>query len=300
MNYSFILAMACVAMMVITAVIVLVVMLLKPNSGKSNDAGNLPADARRPARRSWQSWLIPIFIALILTIWSISAAISLLLIVWVLRLGPKENLSQVLTEEDQKICATNYRWVRNSSFFTVPVFIVALFMNVPPTIAGLIPFVFHISIIGRLKTKNLYVFRHTQQSLLLLILRAATASLIFSIFHLEKGFWPFILVNGSLWLFGTNWEISQVQHNTSWLMERKGEIVILTDIKNKNIVVPESPTIPPNETDEKMAQLISTMSTKEKQSAKERSLLAFRSGIQGEIRKNAVNILSLLGEVEKF
>ena len=54
------------------------------------------------------------------------------------------------------------------------------------------------------------------------------------------------------------------------------------------------------ETDKKLEQILNGMSAPEKQIAKEKALEAFQSGIQGEVRKNAMNILSILGEVEKF
>jgi Flp pilus assembly protein TadB len=54
------------------------------------------------------------------------------------------------------------------------------------------------------------------------------------------------------------------------------------------------------ETEKKLEQVFNSMSLPEKQTAKEKVLEAFQSGILDEARKNAVNILSSLGEVEKF
>jgi Flp pilus assembly protein TadB len=54
------------------------------------------------------------------------------------------------------------------------------------------------------------------------------------------------------------------------------------------------------ETEKKLEQVFNSMSLPEKQTAKEKALETFQSGILDEARKNAVNILSSLGEVEKF
>ncbi|HEY5731232.1 MAG TPA: hypothetical protein VLA72_01835 [Anaerolineales bacterium] len=241
-------------------------------------------EAPHPERKDFKSWIIPFIIAAVVAIWNVLLAIVCLLIVWVLRLNPKKELSHIVTNKERLVCEKNYKWLRNSSIFTVPVFLIALFLDVHPAIAAFLPFLFHVRLIGRLGTENLYVYRHTQQALFLFLLRAGTAIAIFSYFYLD-GFLFFVIVNGSLWLFGTNWEISQVKRNDCWLMRRRGE-----EILSKEIVPMEKPSLK----DE-----IKYKTSKEKKAEVKKSLNTFRAGTREE-RIKAVLILAELGEVEKF
>ena len=247
------------------------------------------ANAKKPKK---QNWFLPIVVAFIVALWSVTLAIFFLFVIWALRLNPKSELSLVVTDAEKKICAANYTWLRNSSFITIPVFFVALLQDVPPALAVLFPFIFHISLIRRLKTESLYVYRHTQQSLLMLLLRAASASIIFSIFDVDGGFWLFALVNGSLWLFGTNWIIVQVNRNTCWLMQRKGEKIILSE--NTEPEKHETPIM-----DKELASMLDSLNADSIKTAKEKALHAFQTGTP-TIKKHAVAVLAKLGEVETF
>ena len=241
-----------------------------------------------------KNWIWPIVIAVILAIWNFSFALFYLLIVWILRLDPKTNLSHLVTDKEKKICERNYKWLRNSSFITLSIFFILLFVDIQPAVAAMIPFVFHIPLIRRLKTENLFVFRHTQQSLLLLIARAGTATIIFSLFSLDSSaFWIFVLVNGSLWLFGTNWEIKQVLHNDCWLMQQREEAVAIRDAQ------PVEETLDGLVIDKELKDSLKTLDKKGSRATKQKSLDAFRTGTP-EARKRAVLVLSELGEVEKF
>lgn len=207
-----------------------------------------------------------------------------------LRLSPKMELSTIVTADEKKICESNYKWLRNSSFITVPVFLIAVsFLH--PVLATIIPMIFHISLIRKLKTNSLYVYRHTQQALCLILLRAGTAALIFSFFY-SGGFVLFLLANGLLWLFGTNWGISQVNRGDCWLMQRKGEKIILPETTE-----PEKPDNPIVDTE--LDDMLKSLDAKGTLAAKQKALDAFRTGTL-KIKKRAVEVLSKLGEVEKF
>jgi hypothetical protein len=245
-------------------------------------------DSAKAGKPKKHNWFVPIIIAFIVAFWSVTIALFFLLIVWAWRLNPKSELSDVITVAEKKICETNYRWLRNSSFITIPVFFIALIMGTPPAIAALIPFVFHISLLRRLNTESLYVYRHTQQALLLLLVRAAAASLIFSTFYGSEGFWAFVIVNGSLWLFSTNWEISQVMLNRCWLMEHKGEKIILPNAK---------PDIVATNTEHN--ETLKSADARDVATAREQALQSFRTGTP-EMKKRAFTVLTGLGEVEKF
>jgi hypothetical protein len=249
-------------------------------------------DSAKAGKPKKHNWFVPIIIAFIVAFWSVTIALFFLLIVFAWRLNPKSDLSDVITVAEKKICETNYRWLRNSSFITIPVFFIALIMGRPPAIAALIPFVFHISLLRRLNTESLYVYRHTQQALLLLLVRAAAASLIFSTFYGSEGFWAFVIVNGSLWLFSTNWEISQVMLNRCWLMEHKGEkITFFRAIESDK---PDTLMM-----DKELAGMLDSLNADSLKVAKDKALHAFQSGTPA-IKKRAVAVLTKLGEVEKF
>jgi len=268
----FLLTIVVVSIIVLIALGVLIYMLF---NSKSKKAMAMDAPYKKP--NDPKKWILPFIIAIVLTLWSFGFSLIFLAIVWIMRLDPKSDLSHRVTDAEKKICERNYNWLRNSSFITIPVFFIAMYMDAPPIVAVSITFIFHIPIIQRLKTENLFVFRHTQQALYLLILRAMTAIVIFWIYYLDEGFWLFVLVNGSLWLFGTNWEIKQVKNNDCWLMRRRNEEII---------VEVESPSDSPIDA--------KTRNTKIKQ-----SLQTFRTGTPDE-REKAVLTLSQLGEVEKF
>ncbi|HUE99284.1 MAG TPA: hypothetical protein VMN99_08505 [Anaerolineales bacterium] len=272
---------------ILASFVLIVVALVRKPAPKADRAGDLNIRAGKK-----RNWILPIIIAIVLSFWNMYIAFLYFAIVWILRLDPKEQLSNVVTEDDKKTSATNHQWLRNSAFITIPVFFVALLFDNPPVVAALVPFIFHIPLINRLKTKSLYVYRHTQQSLMLLLLRAASASIIFSIFYLDEGFWPFVLINGSLWLFGTNWEISQVRRNDCWLMRRRGEAIVVPD--THTVKPPSEPPLKEGEFDGLLRSLPDLGHT-----ARQRALNAFRTSTP-EIRIKAVRILTELGEVEKF
>ena len=307
MNSSLLLAIACVFILVIGAVVALVIMLLKPNLGRSKDAKAISANTAKPTRKGWQSWLLPVGIALILLIWTFWGALFFLAVVWVLRMDPSPDASFTVSKNEQNTAKRIYTWLFWSPIFTVPIFMgIALNLSNSATInervlSALVPLILHAFLLLGMTSKSAFVYRHTQQGILLIALRAGTASLAISMGSSPyDGLGLFFLSNGALWLIGSIVGWNQIFNSKCWFMDRKGETIILMDIENKKIVTPESQTIQPNEADKKLEQFLTSMNTYEKQITKEKALEAFRSGILGEVRKNAVNILSILGEVEKF
>lgn len=287
MNSTTLLALFCGSILLTVGVLGIAYLFF--TSHKSKKATK--TDTTKHVQKRSQSWLIPIIIALVIAFWNVSLAIVYLLIVWVLRLKPKEELSHIVTDEERKDCEKNYKWLRNSSFFTIPLFFIALFSNnAHPFVAAFLPFLFHIRLIGRLKTENLYVYRHTQQSLFLLLLRAGTAIAIFSSFYMS-GFLVFIIVNGSLWFFGTNWEIKQVKTNDCWLMRRRGEEILVPQIS----ISDDKPVV----LDKATTDMLKNVTKEEKKAESQKTLNIFRTGTRQD-RKKAVLILAELGEVEKF
>ena len=286
MSSASILALFCGTILLTVGVLGIGYLLLTSRKSKKDNA----AGQTRSAKKGSQNWLIPIIVALVVAFWNVSLAIVYLIGVWVLRLNPNKELPHIVTDEQRKACEKNYKWLRNSSFFTIPVFLVAFFFDAHPLIAVFLTFLFHIQLIGRLQTENLYVYRHTQQALFLFLLRAGTAIAIFSYFYFD-GFWLFVIINGSLWLFGTNWEIAQVKRNDCWLMRRRGE----------EILVPKIPVgvDQPVELDKATTDMLKSITSREKKAEIKSSLTTFRAGTPLE-RKKAVLILAELGEVEKF
>ena len=264
MSSASILALFCGTILLTVGVLGIGYLLLTSRkSKKDNSTGQT-----RSAKKGSQNWLMPIIFALVVAFWNVSLAIVYLIGVWVLRLNPNKELPHIVTDEQRKACEKNYKWLRNSSFFTIPVFLVAFFFDAHPLIAVFLTFLFHIQLIGRLQTENLYVYRHTQQALFLLLLRAGTAIAIFSYFYFD-GFWFFVIVNGSLWLFGTNWEIAQVKRNDCWLMRRRGE----------EILVPQKPvgTDQPVELDKATTDMLKSVTKRKNKAEIKSSLTTFRA-----------------------
>jgi hypothetical protein len=135
-------------------------------------------------------------------------------------------------------------------------------------LAALIPLVFHIPLLFKLNPKNAFTYRHTQQAILLIALRAGIASIALSIGSSPwEGLWLFFIGNGTLWLFGSIWGRNQAIHKDCWWMKRKGE----------TILPPETQTVEEPVITAEPQQPITPVSKKNK-SAIEQSLHAFRTG----------------------
>jgi hypothetical protein len=96
------------------------------------------------------------------------------------------------------------------------------------------------------------------------------------------------LGNGSLWLFGTIWGRNQVVRGECWWAKRKGETIVHT--------IEQLERLSPQENIKHSKQL---MQKSQDDAAVKHAFTAFRFG-DSEIRKQAVDILDELGEVEIF
>jgi hypothetical protein len=266
------------------------------NTGKPKNS-----QASTPARKIWQVWLLYFGIAFILAIWTVYGALFFLGITLLLYLDPGTDASITIGNNEKKNARRIYTWLFWSPLITVSIFIAQLF-NLASTVndqvlVALIPSLLHIPLLLGLTSKSRFVFRHTQQGILFIALRAGMASLAAVNInnHLEYAVLLFFIGNGTLWLSSSIFGWNQIYNGTCWLMDRKGEQIISQEPQPINKVAQ-----PVTEPDKKLEQFLGSMNTKEKQTAKEKALEAFQSGIQGEVRKNALNILSILGEVEKF
>ena len=244
-------------------------------------------------RPKWQNWLLPIGLALVLAIWTIWGALFFLAVVWVVRLNPKTDSKEIPfpSDDDRKRAKGTYTWLWLSPFLNVIILVIGVInlsskssINERVAIA-LLPLVFHLPVLIRLDSKNPFVFRHTQQAIILLALRAGMAALALSINKYPyDGIWLFLLGNGSLWLFGTLWGRNQVIRNDCWWMRRKGETT----------AQPQEQPI----TDDELDVLVKGLDA-EGNTVRRNALNAFRKGTP-ETRKKAVLVLSKLGEVEEF
>jgi hypothetical protein len=155
--------------------------------------------------------------------------------------------------------------------------------------AALTPLVLHIPLLFGLTSKSRFVYRHTQQGILLIALRAGLASLAVSVGRYpDDGLWLFLLGNGMLWLFGSIWGRNQISRNDCWLIRRKREAIDVAFDKAGNLA--------PHTHLQKSRDFLQGSRTAE---AKEHALAAFRRGNR-EIRTQAVWLLEVMEEVEKF
>jgi hypothetical protein len=156
--------------------------------------------------------------------------------------------------------------------------------------AALIPLIFYIPLLFGLSSKSTFVFRHTQQAILLVSIRAGLASLSVSIISDPfGGILLFLFGNGILWLVGSLWGWNQIRNNDCWLLKRKGHKFVSTEAARAN--VPEMNL--------ELEAVLKSLGAKDVLSAKSQALQSFRSG-NPEVRKRAVEVLSILGEVETF
>lgn len=281
--------------------VILFIMALGYFSNRSNKKKAKVRDsATRPPNKKtgWQSLLLPLGFALILFAWSPAFALFFLVIVWIMRLNPKADSNEIPfpSDKDRKRAKGTYLWLLISALPNVLIFafiVSNLARNPTPNeraIAALIPLFIHLPVLFRLDSKSPFVFRHTQQAVFLLALRASTATLALNISkYPDDGIWLFFIANGFLWLFGSFWGRAQAHKGKGWWIKRKGEIVLSKD------AVPESTATPRND---ELDKLIDSLGA-EGSTPRQKALNAFRQGSE-ETRKKAVLILTQLGEVEKF
>jgi len=267
------------------------------NQDNNQDLNEMPVKSAKPKR---MGWLLYFGIAFIIAIWTALGALFFLAVVWVLRLNPGSDVSFVLGKNDKKTAQRVYTWLFFSSFITVPIFIgAAANASYNSTInervlAALMPLIIHAPLLLGLTSKSAFVYRHTQQGILLIALRAGMASLaaINVEDHIENTLLLFVFGNGALWLIGSIVGWSQVSSGKCWFMERKGEAIISSEStkpeKSKTPVI-----------DKELDDMLKHLDAKGKLAAKQKALHAFQTGTPAS-KKRAVEILSKLGEVETF
>jgi hypothetical protein len=244
-------------------------------------------------------WVLLIIVALLIASRTLAGALFFIAIAWLVRLDPKPHAKTypVPSDTDKKNVKRVYNWLFLSPFITLPIFIISIDKvshSLRPSInervlAVLIPLIVHTFLLLGLRPKRFYVFRHTQQALFLIALRAGMASLAMNIgTYPGDGLVLFLLGNGSLWLFGTIWGRNQVFRSECWWMRRKGETIVCT--------IEQMERLSPIENIKHSKQLMDNF---QEDDAVKHALMAFRYG-DPKIKEQSVDILIELGEVELF
>ena len=318
----------CLAIVVLLAVVALVILIFKSDSREESHPSPTPApdvmnemknqipqhnpqktavpdrprkeeQKEKPRKRQntgWQSPFAFISIALVIALWTIWGALFFLAVIWIMRQNPGADSSFTITENEKKSASGIYVWLLLSPILTLPVFVgLLLYFDFPEVntntraLITMIPLVFHLLLVPGLTSKSVFEYRHTQQAILLIALRASVATLAISVGSDPiAGLWFFLLGNGSLWLLGSLWGLDQVSRGECWLMEQKGETPAGKTGEAEDI----SPQIHLERSRESLKRYSSA-------EAKKHALAAFRSGDR-EIRSQAVKLLSALHEVEEF
>lgn len=267
------------------------------NPDNDQNLNKQPVKSSKPKR---MSWLLYFGIAFFIAIWTALGALFFLAVVWVLRRNPGSDASFTLGKNDKKTAQRVYTWLFFSSFITVPIFIGAVInASYNATInervlAALLPLIMHAPLLLGLTSKSAFVYRHTQQGILLIATRAGMASLAAINVEDNLGFalLLFFLGNGALWLIGSIVGWSQTSNGKCWFMEHKGEKIFLPgSVASENI----------NHSimDKELASMLDSLNADSIKAAKEKALHAFQTGTP-TIKKRAVAVLTKLGEVEKF
>jgi hypothetical protein len=264
----------------------------KLNQDTHSDLNELPVKSAPPKR---MSWLLYFGIAFVIAIWTIWGALFFLAVVWIMRLNPQpySTNSPAPSDLDRDSVKSTYTWLLISPLLNIPTMIIASeviddYSLNGHVLASLIPLIFHTPLLFRLNSKSVFVYRHAQLAILLVALRAGSAPLAISM----DSSWMFILVNGSLWLFGTMWARNQAVRKECWLMQHKGETIILPENTE-----PEKHTHPIM--DKELASMLESLNADNIKTAKEKALHAFQTGTP-TIKKRAILVLAKLGEVEQF
>ena len=283
----------CLAIIVFLVLAGLVVFMLTSGDKKeSQAASNQPINKRN---RGWQAWIPFIGIALVLAFWTIWGALFFLAVVWLMRKNPGPDSSFAVGDNEKKTARRVYTWLFWSPILTVPFFLFAILSAYDGStnelvFAALLPLIIHTPLLLGLTSKSAFVYRHTQQGILLIALRAGMASLAISMgSYSEDGLWLFLLGNGSLWLFGSIWGWNQIFRGECWRMKQKGETIATVSAEQVESLASEKHV-------EQSREFIRVFN---KDDAKKHALAAFRGGDRA-IRLEAVKILETLDEVEEF
>jgi len=179
-----------------------------------------------------------------------------------------------------------------------------------PAIAA--PLVLHFPLLFWLTSSQLFVKRHAQQGLILVLVRFSSAALILtSGRYIDSNVGWFLLVNGALWLFGSNWGLRQVQRGACSLMIGRGEENYLPSSRDIQTLKKELKRIEQNgRTVEKRSperasaesKLMAGQNYLQNEAADQAVgyfIEAFRQGDRAT-RREALQALEALGEVEVF
>ena len=283
------LALVCISMVVVIAGILLVLTLVKPDNRTTlflqKGLGNLPR------------WVWPVLAAVGLALFSVGGALFFLGVVALLNLKPGLDASYTVSVQEKKTAGRIYTWLFLSPLLTVPCLVFTFINPVIYTdnfqsrsLSLLVPVIMQTPILLGMTSRSAFVFRHTQQGILLVAIRAASTLLLFGLIGEEfnSAFGLFMLVNGGLWLFSSLWGWSQTRAGVCWWLTRKGEVI-------RHAAVGLSPT----ETAAHLNKSREFIRQFKKNEAFEHALVAFRNGDQ-ETRAQAVQVLAVLDEVEKF
>jgi len=268
------------------------------NSPERQEPQSVVTEAPKPKRISLLLYFV---IAFIIAIWTALGALFFLAAVWVLRMNPSSDVSFVLGKNDKKTAQRVYTWLFLSSFLTVPIFLMSAAgtyssssTNNEYVLMALVPLILHLPLLTGLTSKSGFVYRHTQQGILLIALRAGLASLASMNVedHLDYALLLFVFGNGLLWLVGSIVGWSQVSNGKCWFMERKGE----------KLLAPETAKLEkPDNTlnDKELENILKSLDAPGMNTARQKAMHAFRTGTS-EMKKRAVAVLAQLGEIEKF
>jgi len=242
-----------------------------------------------------RKWILPFIIALVIAFKSIPGGIFFLTIVWLMRRDPEVYTKSIPapSDKDKKTAKRIYTWLLLSSFISVPIFLILVGISYGEpsndlVLAALMPSIIHVVLFSGLNSSSAFVFRHTQQAILLVALRAGMAALAVNIgSYPMEGLGLFLLGNGSLWLFGSLWGRNQVIRGECWWIKRRGEIIVHRP-EQLGMLSPE----------ENLKHSRGLMYSDEGIAAKH-ALMSFRYG-NPSIKKQAVAILDELGEVDMF
>jgi hypothetical protein len=120
-----------------------------------------------------------------------------------------------------------YRWLRFSPLLTIPMMLWWLLVSYDSVAAtaAFLPLIVHIPLLAWGSSPNRFVKRHAQQGMMLVVLRALCALYVLNTAYddSKSALFYFLLLNGSLWYFGSRWGYQQVARGACWLMSRRGE-----------------------------------------------------------------------------
>lgn len=303
------------AILVIIAVILVLMgldRLATPRPKKETETAIVDGPSLSKKRKKLTRWIIPFIIALIITFMTVAGGLFFFAIAGLMLIDPSPRSKTIHFPTDAEIKSAKrlYAWLWWSSIITVPFFLLSMDFNLYASSStnervttALMPLFFHLVLLLGLSSKSAFVYRHTQQAIFLIALRAGMAALALNIdAYPPDGLWLFIFGNGSLWLFGTLWGRNQVVRGNCWWAERKGDTILPkegvdaeTEMAALAAELKKSGDIPPREHLKKGWSLVD----QRKGLAKAHALEAFRSGDK-VIKNQAVDLLKQLGEVEQF